>query len=118
MTTGEAVLTMFGVALLTLLTRSFFLLPERELPMPAWLKQGLRYAPLAALVAVVVPEIALSQGELIATWKDPRLPAVAVATAYYFWRATSSARSSRAPRCCSPRGSALAGSRASVESFA
>jgi branched-subunit amino acid transport protein len=86
MTTGEAVLTMLGLALLTLLTRSFFLLPERELPMPAWLKQGLRYAPLAALVAVVVPEIVLSQGELIATWKDPRLPAVAVATAYYFWR--------------------------------
>jgi branched-subunit amino acid transport protein len=75
-----------GLAAITLLTRGFFLLPERELPMPAWLQQGLRYAPLAALVAVVAPEIVLTQGHLIDTWRDARLPAVAVATAYFFWR--------------------------------
>jgi len=86
MTPTEAGITIVGLALLTVVTRAFFLLPERDLPLPAWLQQGLRYAPLAALVAVVAPEVVLTQGQLIGTWHDARLPAVAVASAYYFWR--------------------------------
>jgi branched-subunit amino acid transport protein len=86
MTTVETTVAILGLALLTVLTRAFFLIPARELPLPEWLQQGLRYAPLAALVAVVAPEIVMTHGELISTWKDPRLPAVVVASAYYFWR--------------------------------
>ena len=86
MTPTETAITIVGLALLTIITRAFFLLPERDLPLPDWLQQGLRYAPLAALVAVVAPEVVLTQGELISTWKDARLPAVAIASAYYFWR--------------------------------
>ena len=86
MSAVEAALTIVGLALITALTRAFFLLPERNLPLPAWLQQGLRYAPLAALVAVVAPEVVLSQGQLIGTWQDARLPAVVVASAYFFWR--------------------------------
>jgi branched-subunit amino acid transport protein len=86
MTATETGVTIVGLALLTVLTRAFFLLPERELPLPSWLQQGLRYAPLAALVAVVAPEVVLTQGHLIDTWHDARLPAVVVASAYYFWR--------------------------------
>ncbi len=82
----EGTIAIIGLALLTLLTRAFFLLPERDLPLPGWLQQGLRYAPLAALMAVVAPELVLTQGALVSTWKDPRLPAVLVASAYYFWR--------------------------------
>jgi branched-subunit amino acid transport protein len=82
----EGSIAIVGLALITVLTRGFFLIPERELPLPAWLQQGLRYAPLAAVMAVVAPEIVLTQGELIATWRDARLPAVFAATAYYFWR--------------------------------
>jgi len=86
MSLAEGILAIVGLALLTVLTRAFFLLPSRELPMPDWLSQALRYAPLAALVAVVAPEVVMTQGVLISTWKDPRLPAVAVASVYYFWR--------------------------------
>jgi branched-subunit amino acid transport protein len=86
MTGWEATIAIAGLALLTLLTRGFFLLPEREVPIPAWLRQGLRYAPLAALAAVVVPEIVMSQGQLINTAKDARLYAAAAAAAYFFWR--------------------------------
>jgi branched-subunit amino acid transport protein len=86
MTPTEIVITVIGLAVLTLVTRAFFLIPERDLPLPDWLQQGLRYAPLAALMAVVAPEVVLTQGDLIHTWKDARLPAVAVASAYYFWR--------------------------------
>jgi branched-subunit amino acid transport protein len=86
MTSFETVIAIVGLAALTLLTRGLFLIPEREVPLPAWLQQGLRHAPLAALVAVVAPEIVMTNGQFISTWQDARLPAVAVATAYYFWR--------------------------------
>ena len=86
MTTWQAVLTMCGLALVTLLTRAFFLIPQREVPLPGWLQKGLRYAPLAALPAIVVPEIVMTHGRLIATWQDARLFAVSVSTAYFFWR--------------------------------
>ena len=86
MSIGEGVVAIVGLALITLVTRGFFLFAERELPMPGWLMQGLRYAPLAALVAVVAPEIVMTQGRLIDTWMDARLPAVLAATAYFVWR--------------------------------
>ena len=86
MSTWETVVAILGLALITLATRGFFLFPERELPMPAWLKQGLRYAPLAALAAVVAPEVVMTQGHLIATFKDARLYATVAATLYFFWR--------------------------------
>jgi branched-subunit amino acid transport protein len=79
-------LTIAGLAIVTLVTRCFFLFPEREVPLPGWLKRGLKVAPLAALTAVVVPEIVLTQGHLIHTWQDARLPAVAAATLCYLWR--------------------------------
>jgi branched-subunit amino acid transport protein len=75
-----------GMTVITIVTRGFFLLPNRELPLPQWLLQGLRYAPLAALVAVIAPEIVLTDGALIATWRDARLFAVAAGTAYFVWR--------------------------------
>jgi branched-subunit amino acid transport protein len=84
--TWEAALAIVGLSIITIGTRGFFLFPERELPMPAWLKQGLRYAPLAALAAVIAPEVVMQQGHLIATLKDARLFATLAATGYFFWR--------------------------------
>lgn len=85
--TGEFLLTIAGLTVITVITRSFFFLSERELTLPAWVKRGLRYAPLAALAAVVVPEIVLSQGHLVVEpWRDPRIYAAAAGAAYYFWR--------------------------------
>jgi len=86
MTGWEAVIAIVGLAFITLGTRGFFLYPDRELPLPNWLKQGLRYAPLAALAAVIAPEVLMQQGHLITTFKDARLYATAAATAYFFWR--------------------------------
>ena len=82
----EAVITILGLGVITVATRGFFFITDREVPIPDWLRQGLRYAPLAALAAVVVPEIVMSQGELIHTWKDARLFATAAGAAWFFWR--------------------------------
>lgn len=86
MTGWEAFITIAGLAAITVVTRTFFLWSDRELVLPGWVQRGLRYAPLAALAAVLVPEIVMAQGRLIDTWQDARLFAVAAASAYYFWR--------------------------------
>lgn len=86
MGTLEALITIAGLALISLLTRGFFVLPSRELPMPGWLQRGLRYAPVAALVAVVVPEVLMTDGRLLTTWQDARLYAAAAGIAWFFWR--------------------------------
>jgi branched-subunit amino acid transport protein len=83
---GSTALTIVGLAVVTVVTRGFFLYPEREVPLPGWLKRGLKVAPLAALTAVVLPEIVMAHGRIIDTWQDARLPAVAVATLWYVWR--------------------------------
>lgn len=82
----EPVLAIIGLAVITLVSRAFFMIPERELPLPDWLKRGLKYAPLAALAAVIAPELFMTQGRFIHTLLDARLPAVAWAVGYYFWR--------------------------------
>ena len=77
MTAWQTVGVIAGLTVVSVLTRGFFMLPRREVPIPAWLREALRYAPLAALVAVLVPEIAMTGDHLIDTWKDARLYATA-----------------------------------------
>jgi branched chain amino acid efflux pump len=38
------------------------------------------------MVAVVAPEIVMTQGQFITTWKDARLYGAAAATGWHFWR--------------------------------
>ena len=78
--------TTLGMAAVTLLCRSFFLLPKGELPMPNWLREGLRYAPTAALAAVVTPELLMTQGHLIDTFRDARIFGAIAGLAFYAWR--------------------------------
>ncbi len=83
MSTALAVAVIAGLALLTVVTRAFFLLSRREPTLPGWVQRGLRHAPLAALAAVVGPEVLVTQGHFAATWQDARLYAVLAAGAYY-----------------------------------
>ena len=73
-----------GLAGVTVLTRSFFFMSDKPWHLPAWAQRGLQYAPIAALSAVVIPEIVMSQGQLIGTWQHARLFAAAAGTAVYF----------------------------------
>jgi branched-subunit amino acid transport protein len=74
----QSLVAIVGLTAITVITRGFFVIPEREVPIPAWLREALRYAPLAALVAVLLPEIAMTDDHLIATWKDARIYATAM----------------------------------------
>ena len=80
---AHAALTIVGMAAVTVIARGFFLYGEREPRIPEALQRALQVAPLAAIVAVLAPEIFLPHGELAWTWRDARLPAVAAATACY-----------------------------------
>jgi branched-subunit amino acid transport protein len=73
-----------GLAAVTVLTRCFFFMSDKPWHLPSWAQRGLQYAPIAALSAVVIPEIVMSQGQLISTWQDARLFAAAAGTTVYF----------------------------------
>jgi branched-subunit amino acid transport protein len=86
MTPSAALIVIIGMTVITVVTRGFFLLADREWPLPHWVMQGLRYAPLAALAAIIAPEVLVTDGALVATWQDARLLAVVAGTAYFVWR--------------------------------
>ena len=76
-----------GLAGVTVLTRCFFFISSRPWPMPDWAHRGLQYAPIAALSAVVLPEVLTVQGQLVTTWQDARIyGAVAGVAVFFLWR--------------------------------
>ena len=79
-------LTIVGLGLVTVLSRGFFLFSSRPWRLPPWMQRGLQYAPIAALAAVVVPEIAMTQGQLVTTFQDARWYGAAVGALAFYWR--------------------------------
>lgn len=75
-----------GLAVVTVVARSFFFISSHAWQLPHWAQRGLQYAPIAALSAVVIPEIITVQGELVSTWQDARLYGAVVGMLAYFWR--------------------------------
>lgn len=69
---------------ITVITRGFFFISSKPWTLPHWAQRGLQYAPIAALAAVVIPEIVMAQGELVTTWRDARLFAAAAGMAWFF----------------------------------
>ena len=78
--------TIVGMALVTVLTRCFFFLSDRDWTLPPWATRGLDFAPIAALAAVILPEVVMIDGRLIHTWQDARLYAALAGVAWYYWR--------------------------------
>jgi branched-subunit amino acid transport protein len=75
-----------GLAAVTVLTRCFFFILDRPWTLPSWAHRALHYAPVAALAGVVVPEVVMSNGHLVATWQDARLFGACFGALVYFWR--------------------------------
>jgi branched-subunit amino acid transport protein len=75
-----------GVALVVFFTRAIFVLPGSRLRLPPTAERILRYAPAAALMAIIAPDLALVHGAWAIGLDNPRLAgglvafAVAVAT--------------------------------------
>ena len=75
-----------GLAAVTVLTRCFFFILDRPWALPSWAQRALQYAPVAALAGVVLPEVVMTNGQLVSTLFDARLFAAAAGAALYFWR--------------------------------
>lgn len=85
-TDGWTLGVIVGLALVTVITRCFFFISSRPWHLPHWAQRGLQYAPIAALAAVIAPELVMTQGQLIASWQDARIYGAAAGLAFYFWR--------------------------------
>ena len=90
MTDGWTLLTILGMTVVTVITRGFFFISEREWRLPGWALRGLQYAPIAALTAVIAPDIVLMQGQLGNLLADARLWGALATAGFYFWRPQSS----------------------------
>jgi len=75
-----------GLAAVTVLTRCFFFILDRNWTLPNWAYRALQYAPVAALAGVVAPEVVMSAGQLVTTWHDARIFAATLGASLYFWR--------------------------------
>jgi branched-subunit amino acid transport protein len=74
-----------ALAAVTVLARGFFLISSRPWILPRWAERGLQYAPIAALAAVVLPEVVMTQGHLI-QGTDARVFGAAAGAAAFYWR--------------------------------
>jgi branched-subunit amino acid transport protein len=86
LTDGWTLGVIMGLACITLVTRCFFFLSSKPWQLPHWAQRGLQYAPIAAMSAVVFPEIVMTQGQLITTWVDARVFAAVAGAAFFFLR--------------------------------
>lgn len=80
------VVAVLGLLVLSAVTRAFFFLTREPIRLPNWAMQGLKYAPLAALTAIIAPEIALPLSGSEVAWLDPKWVAAPVAAAWAWWR--------------------------------
>lgn len=74
------------MACITVITRSFFFISDAPWSLPSWAQRGMQYAPIAALAAVVLPEIVMTQGVFIHSLADARIYGALAGAAYFFWR--------------------------------
>lgn len=85
----EIILTLLALMLISILSRSMFFISNKQWSVPKWLERGLQYAPLAALCAVIAPQIFITQNQLISTWQDARIFAALAAIIFVYLRRKS-----------------------------
>ncbi len=79
-------LAVLGLVLLTVVTRAFFFLSGRPMTLPDGVARGLKYAPIGALAAIIVPDLWFVQGHAPTAWQDARWVAAPLAAAWAWWR--------------------------------
>ncbi len=64
-----------GMGLVAFFTRAVFILLGSHLKLPATAERVLRYAPAAAIMAIILPDLAFTQGALSMSIANPKLVA-------------------------------------------
>jgi branched-subunit amino acid transport protein len=86
MTPLQTWLAILGMCIVTTITRAFFLIGGERMALPPRLQRMLRYAPAAALAAVVVPELIETPAGMSVALSNHALWASLAGLAYYVWR--------------------------------
>lgn len=86
MSTVEIWLAIIGMTLVTAATRAFFLLGGERAVLPERVQRMLRYAPAAALVAVVVPDVLQTPHGISFALSNHALYGTLAGLAWFLWR--------------------------------
>ncbi len=81
MTSLSIWITIAGMTLVTLATRTIMLVFGDRLPLPERIQHALRFAPVCALVALIAPELLTDQGAWAISLANPKFVAGAIAVA-------------------------------------
>ncbi|TFW04740.1 AzlD domain-containing protein [Oxalobacteraceae bacterium OM1] len=76
-------LTIFLLLLATLITRGSFFLIGHAVKLPPKVQHALRYAPAAAMAAIVIPDLVMTNGALDVGIANPKLLAGIGATLFF-----------------------------------
>lgn len=79
----EIWIALVGMAVVTVLTRALFLMAGEHVSVPDRIQRALRYAPAAALAAIILPDLMTWQGHFTVALSNDKLVAGVVATAFY-----------------------------------
>ena len=78
-------LTLLVIGLVTFGYRFAFIFFLDYLRLPAWLARPLRFVPIAALTAIIVPELFVRNNVVAVSWSNERLLAGLIAIGVAWW---------------------------------
>jgi len=94
-------LAIIGMTLVTVATRAFFLLGGERAVLPERVQRALRYAPAAALVAVVLPDVLDTPHGLSIALSNHGFYGTLAGFGWFLWRRSARSSSACSPtRCC------------------
>jgi branched-subunit amino acid transport protein len=88
MTSTQIWLAIFGMTFVTALTRAMFLIGGERTVLPGRVQRMLRYAPAAALAAVVLPDVLATPEGLSFAPTNHELYATLSGLGWFMWRRT------------------------------
>jgi branched-subunit amino acid transport protein len=88
MTSAEFWIAILGMTFVTALTRAMFLVGGERTVLPARVQRMLRYAPAAALAAVVLPDVLATPEGLSVAPSNHEFYAALAGLGWFLWRRT------------------------------
>jgi branched-subunit amino acid transport protein len=86
MSTQTIWILIIGMTAVTAVTRAFFLFAGERVNLPERVQRALRYAPAAALAAVVIPDVLWWHNQLSFSWRNYQLLAATAGLLWFVWR--------------------------------
>jgi branched-subunit amino acid transport protein len=79
----EIWIALFGMAVVTIVTRALFLMAGEHVTVPDRIQRALRYAPAAALAAIILPDLMTWHGHFTLSVSNYKLVAGISAAVFY-----------------------------------